>query len=131
VYGPGQRASSLIPSCYRSLSDGSALAINNPMAVNDFVHVADVADAIRALVESDEAAGTYNIGTGRPAAVWEVVNAVAASLGLPPVYQDMPPAAVTGLWADTGRMEAFGWRPAMTLEAGIAQTIEIWKTGQH
>jgi nucleoside-diphosphate-sugar epimerase len=131
VYGPGQRASSLIPSCCRSLSDGSAPAINNPMAVNDFVHVADVADAIRALVESDEAAGTYNIGTGRPAVVWEVVNAVAASLGLPPLHHDMPPAAVTGLWADTGRMEAFGWRPAMTLEAGIAQTIEIWKTAQN
>lgn len=131
VYGPGQRASSLIPSCYRSLSAGSAPAINNPMAVNDFVHVADVADAIRALVESDEASGTYNIGTGRPAAVWEVVNAVAASLGLPPVYQDMPPASMTGLWADTGRLEAFSWRPAMTLEAGIAQTIEKWKTGQN
>ena len=131
VYGPGQRASSLIPSCYRSLSTGSTPAINNPMAVNDFVHVADVADAIRALVESDEAAGTYNIGTGKPAAVWEVVNAVAASLGLPPVYQQMPPATVTGLWADTGMMESFGWQPAITLQAGIAQTIEIWKTGQN
>ena len=131
VYGPGQRASSLIPSCYHSLSDGSAPAINNPMAVNDFVHVADVADAIRVLVESDEAAGTYNIGTGRPTAVWEVVNAVAANLSLNPVYHDMPPAAVTGFWADTGRMEALGWRPAMTLEAGIAQTIEIWKTGKN
>jgi UDP-glucuronate decarboxylase len=131
VYGPGQRASSLIPSCYGSLSAGSEPAINNPMAVNDFVHVADVADAIRALVESDEAAGAFNIGTGRPASVWEVVNAVAASLGLPPKYHDIPHAAVTGLWADTGKMEAFGWRPAMTLEAGIAQTIETWKTGQN
>jgi nucleoside-diphosphate-sugar epimerase len=131
VYGPGQRASSLIPSCYRSLSAGSAPAINNPMAVNDFVHVADVADAIRALIESDKAAGSYNIGTGRPAAVWEVVNAVAASLGLPPRYHDMPPTALTGLWADTGKIEGFGWRPAITLEAGIAQTIDIWKTGQN
>jgi len=129
VYGPEQRASSLIPSCYRSLSVGTALTINNPMVVNDFIHVADVADAIQALIESDKAAGIYNIGTGRPTAVWEVVNAVAACLGLPPVYRDMPPVAASGLWADTGKMEAFGWRPAMTLEEGIAQTIETWRTG--
>lgn len=128
VYGPGQRASSLIPSCYSSLRAGVAPTINNPTAVNDFVHVADVADAIRALVESDDAAGIYNIGTGRPAAVWEVVNAVAGCLGLPPVYRDMPAAtAAAGFWADTGRMDAFGWRPAMSLEEGIAQSIATWK----
>ncbi len=127
VYGPGQRASSLIPLCYRSLSVGTAPEINNPMAVNDFVHVADVAEAIRALIESDDAVGIYNIGTGTPAAVWEVVNAVAASLALPPVYRDMPPAAANGFWADSRRMEALGWQPSMTLEAGIAQTIETWK----
>lgn len=127
VYGPGQRASSLIPSCYRSLSTGIAPTINNPMAVNDFVHVADVADAIRTLIESDEAAGIFNIGSGRPTAVWEVVNAVAASLGLPPVYRDMTPAVAAGLWADTGRMDAFGWRPVMSLQEGIAQSIATWK----
>ena len=101
------------------------------MAVNDFIHVSDVADAIRALVESDDATGVYNIGTGRPTAVWEVVNVVAASMNLPSPYHDMPTAAATGLWADSGRMESFGWQPAMTLEAGIAQTIEIWKQQQN
>ena len=128
VYGPGQRANSLIPSCYRSLIAGTAPAINNPMAINDFVYVADVADAILALIEESQAAGIYNIGTGKPAAVWEVVNAVAASLGLPPPYHNMHPSAATGLWADTHKMEALGWRPAVTLEAGINCTIETWKT---
>lgn len=127
VYGPGQRVGSLIPSCYRSLSAGLAPKINNPLAVNDFVHVADVAEAIRILIEADEALGVYNIGTGSPAATWEVVNAVALNLGLPQVYPDMPPAETTGLWADSGRMKALRWKPAMTLEAGIAQTIETWK----
>lgn len=127
VYGPGQRVSSLIPSVYQSLSAGSALLIDNPMLINDFIHVFDVAEAIIALVESNEAVGIYNIGTGTPVAVWEVVNAVARCLCLPPVYFDMPSLSETGLWADIGRMKALGWWPAMTLEAGIAQTIETWK----
>jgi nucleoside-diphosphate-sugar epimerase len=127
VYGPGQRANSLIPSCYRSLSAGIAPSINNPMAINDYVYVTDVAEAILTLIEESEAAGTYNIGTGKPTAVWEVVNAVATSLGLSPPYHNMHPSQATGLWADTHRMEALGWRPAVTLEAGINHTIETWK----
>jgi nucleoside-diphosphate-sugar epimerase len=128
VYGPGQRANSLIPSCYRSLSAVIAPSINNPMAINDYVYVDDVAEAILALIEESEAAGIYNIGTGKPAAVWEVVNAVAVSLGLSPPYQNMHPSAGTGLWADTHRIEALGWRSAVTLEAGIKHTVETWKT---
>ena len=91
VYGPGQRPSSLIPSCYRSLKHGVAPKINNPLAINDFIHVADVAAAIRELVEADGATGIYNIGAGQHFAVWEVVNLVAAEMGLSPVYHDMPP----------------------------------------
>jgi len=131
IYGPGQRISSLIPSCYRSLSAGVAPTINNPLAVNDFVYVGDVAEAIRTLVESNEVSGIHNIGTGRPVAVWEVVNAISVGLGLPILYKDMPTSKSTGLWADPSRMAAFGWRSAMTLEAGIAKTIEIWKKEQN
>ena len=45
VYGPGQRTTSLIPSCYRSFRQGAVPQIGNPLAINDFVHVADAASA--------------------------------------------------------------------------------------
>lgn len=122
VYGPGQRQTSLIPSCYRSLKGGVTPKINNPLAINDFIHVADVAAAIRKLVETDGVSGIYNIGSGQPFAVWEVVNVIAAELGLPPVYQDMPPPT-GGIWADITKMNSLGWRPELSLQAGIAQTL--------
>lgn len=129
VYGPGQRPASLIPSCYRSFKQGAAPQISNPLAVNDFIHVADVGAAICALVESDNTAGIYNIGSGRPLAVWEVVNLVAAQMGLAPVYRDMVTHA-TGFWADIAKAGSLGWQPQISLQTGIAQTLAALEAGR-
>lgn len=122
VYGPGQRLTSLIPACYHSLKNGSLPTINHPLATNDFIHVHDVAAAIYKLVKADDASGIYNIGLGQPYAVWEVVNLVAAEMGLAPVYHDMPPSTA-GIWADIDKMSFLGWRPEISLQAGIGQTL--------
>lgn len=127
-YGPSQRPGSLIPSCFSSLKNGAAPRINNPLAVNDFIHVADVAEAIRRLIEGD-AVGIYNIGSGQPTAVWEVVNLLADELGLPQVYHDMPPS-IGGFWADTTKMNTLGWQPRFSLQAGIAQTVSALEAAQ-
>jgi nucleoside-diphosphate-sugar epimerase len=129
IYGPGQRSSSLIPACYRSLKDGVAPKIVNPLAVNDFIHVTDVVAAIHKLVEADGATGIYNIGAGRHCAVWEVVNLVAAEMGLSPVYHDMP-SPTGGIWADISKMSLIGWQPEFSLQAGIARTLETLEADQ-
>ena len=129
VYGPGQRPASLIPSCYRSFKQGLAPKISNPLAINDFVHVTDVAAAICRLVEADDAAGIFNIGSGRPIAVWEVVNLVAAQMGLPPAYVDMP-ATASGFWSDRAKARALGWQPELSLPDGIAKTLSALEAEQ-
>ena len=122
AYGPGQRATSLIPSCYRSFRGGLAPKIANPLAVNDFVHVSDVSEGIRTLIEGNMSAGIYNIGSGKPVPVWEIVNLVAAQMGISPVYHDMDVSA-SGFWADTGKSHAAGWSARITLQDGIAQSV--------
>ncbi len=129
VYGPGQRPSSLIPVCYRSLKHGVAPKIINPLAANDFIHVTDVVAAIHKLVEADGAAGIYNIGAGQHFAVWEVVNLVAVEMGLSPVYHDMP-SQTGGIWADVTKMSLIGWQPKLSLQAGIARTLETLEADQ-
>ncbi len=131
VYGPGQRPASLIPTCYRSLKHGAALKITNPQATNDFIHVADVATAIIALVEANDVAGIYNIGSGHPIAVWEVVNLIAVHMGLPPVYHDHDmPALPPGLFAGIAKARLLGWQPDISLRTGIALTLEALDSGQ-
>jgi nucleoside-diphosphate-sugar epimerase len=124
VYGPGQRMSSLIPSCYRSFAiEGASPNIANPLALNDFIHVADVGAAIRALIEGDGDGGIYNIGTGEPVAVWQVVNMVAEMMGASRAYRDLSPPS-DGFWADIAKMRALGWQPELSIRDGIARTLE-------
>lgn len=127
VYGPGQRSSALIPSCYRSLCAGESPQIKEPHAVNDFIHVTDVARAIRALIEECPTTGVFNIGTGVPSPVWRVVNYVAASLGKSPVYSEATCSSNHGFWADTEKISSLGWAPSLALEAGIVQTVKALK----
>lgn len=127
VYGPGQRSSALIPSCYRSLCAGESPQIREPHAVNDFIHVTDVARAIRALIEECPATDVFNIGTAMPTPVWQVVNHVAVALGKSPVYSEATGSGNDGLWASTEKIRSLGWAPSLSLEAGIAQTVEALK----
>jgi len=124
VYGAGQRSSSLIPSCYHSFKSGASPVIRNSLAVNDFIHVTDVASAICKLIESEHATGIYNIGSGQAASVGEVANLVAAEMGLAPVYNRMS-LSTDGVWADTSKMQALGWNSRLSLQEGISQTISM------
>jgi nucleoside-diphosphate-sugar epimerase len=123
VYGPGQRPNSLIPSCYNILKNDADLKIINPLAVNDFVYVSDVARAIRHLIELDNISGIYNIGSGQGNTVWEVVNYVAKALGLSLIYKDMPLSNL-GNWANTDSIVECGWKSQVSLEEGVSKTIK-------
>lgn len=123
AYGPGQRSSSLIPSCYRSFKNDTMPKITNPMASHDFIHVADVAEAIHKLIEVHDAVGIYNVGSGERVAVWEAVNLVASEMGLPPVYKDMPESK-EGLWANINKIGLLDWQPKFTLKSGIKNAIQ-------
>ena len=125
VYGPGQRQNSLIPSCYNALKNDADLKIINPLVVNDFVYVSDVANAIRHLIELDNISGIYNIGSGQGKAVWEVVNNIAKAMNLPVIYTDMPSSNV-GNWANTESIIECGWKSEVSLEVGVLQTIKTY-----
>ena len=124
VYGPGQRRDALIPSCYRNLKNGEDLGIKNPLACNDFVHVSDVANSIKTLIEATNSSGVYNIGSGISFAVWEVVNTVAEQMGKLPPYIDMP-FNPNGNFADLSKIRKHNWLPKITLEEGISNTVKF------
>jgi nucleoside-diphosphate-sugar epimerase len=133
VYGPGQRATSLIPSCIAALAAGRNPEIKSPDVVNDFIYVDDVAAGLAALTTGRAPAGTYNLGSAMPIRVRDVVNLVAREMNQPEVYPqenhgpDAP--ATSGFWSDQSRTRAAtgGWEPRVSLEEGIRRTIAAWK----
>ncbi|SVE63310.1 uncharacterized protein METZ01_LOCUS516164, partial [marine metagenome] len=64
VYGFGQRETSLIPTCYKAIKKGLYPEMKNPFSRHDFIHISDVVGAIKALVETPEVSGVFNLGSG-------------------------------------------------------------------
>ena len=122
AYGPGQRSGSLIPLSHAAYSQGKAPDIRSPDVAQDFIHVDDVAGGLLALASQDMNSGIYNLGSGQPHNVGDVVNRVAAHFGRPAPFPAAAPKA--GFWADmTKTTKASGWTPAIALDDGIRQTL--------
>jgi nucleoside-diphosphate-sugar epimerase len=123
VYGERQRPSSLIPSAHLAIKLGDMPKVNTPEAINDFVHVHDVASALLLLIDDTDAIGTYNIGSGQPTSVAEVVNVIALQMGRELPYLNPNFKLDNGFWADINRLKLLGWKPVHTLRSGIGQVV--------
>lgn len=126
VYGPDQRASSLLPTMYKAFKENQIPKIKTPKLAHDFIHVEDVADAIVKLVLQNAPKGTYNIGTGHPRTVSDAVNLLADHMG-----KDRMPESKSfgGMWADPSKLSQTitGWHPR-SLWTGIRETVEAWES---
>jgi len=122
AYGPGQRATSLISHCHAAFAAGKVPEVRHPGAVQDFAYVEDVARGILALTESRSLSGIYNLGSGRPTSVAEIVNMIAGHYGFDPVYTDI--SGKGGFWSDPAKTRsAVGWQAQTSLADGIAKTL--------
>ena len=129
-FGPGENPRRLIPSVVIALLTGRPLALTSGQQVRDYLHVDDVADAISRLIFSD-AQGAFNVGSGRPMRVRDLVNIVESQIGKHglirigelPEPEDEPPF----ICANNARLRrAVDWQPAQTLEERLSNTISWW-----
>lgn len=100
--------------------------------VRDYVHVWDLAQAHVRTVErfdrlvADEPATVVNLGTGRGTTVLELVAAYSRVVEQPVAVDHGPrrPGDGAGTFARSTRArEVLGWRPQLSLEQGIADTL--------
>ena len=124
-YGPGQRATSLVPGAHAAAKKGEHLALKSPNTLQDFIHVDDVARAFKAMLEADLESGVYNIGSGEAHPVHVVADMVAAQHGLKKQARAVAMAGAGGFWADIGKLsKATGWKPEIGLSAGVKSTLK-------
>ncbi len=100
--------------------------------LRDYVHVADLADAhVKALaaLEAGAASNRYNVGTGRPWSVKEVIDTVGRVVGSPVQWAPAPrrDGDPSALYAASARTEAdLGWRPRLSDLETIVEHAAAW-----
>jgi len=130
-YGPHEPPARLVASVIRALLRGEDARTSHGRQRRDFLHVADLADAFAALLDS-EVVGTVNLASGEAVTQAQVAGEVARQLGAPqrlklgalPAAPGDPPSLETR----AGRLrKEVGWRPGYDLPRGIADTIDWWR----
>jgi UDP-glucose 4-epimerase len=129
VYGPRQsphgEAGVVAIFSERLLLGRPVVAYGHGTPTRDYVHVGDIARAFVTLAETP-AAGTFNLGWGREVSVLDVLNGLqqAAGTAVEPQLEPLRPGELTRSAIDSAAAErAFGWRPAIELEDGLADTF--------
>ena len=94
--------------------------------VRDYVHVDDVAQAIRAALDNDAVDGVFNVGSGVGHSVREVIAAVQALTGRE-IDIEWRPARASDVQCsvlDSGRItRLLNWAPAGSFAQRLAQTL--------
>jgi UDP-glucose 4-epimerase len=130
VYGPGQNLGNLkqgMVSIYLAyLLRGVEVPVTGSLErFRDFIYIDDVVDIwLRALELPTTPATTYNIGSGRPTTVRNLLSALIMALDLPSDYPIRERAGSVsdqfGLYADISQVKAhLGWEPRTDLPDGL------------
>jgi nucleoside-diphosphate-sugar epimerase len=126
LYGPGEKRERLVPSIINGLLRGQDVLCGNGKIIRDYLHVEDCASCFVEMLKNSEQ-GVFDIASGQPIQLWELILAIAHTLGRPELIQlgarpervVEPPVLVS--------QQELNWHPKISLSEGIARTIEYWR----
>ena len=135
-YGPRQSARAVIPAIISQIAAGNVeVALGDLTTTRDFTYVEDTCRAFLALAKRDGGVGeTFNIATQTEISIGALFEKIGGLMHAEArIVQDeeriRPPGSeVRRLCGDSGKLfAATGFKPEVTLDSGLAQTIEWFR----
>jgi UDP-glucose 4-epimerase len=132
TYGPGDNGGWLIPMLIAELMAGRRPKTTLGTQKWDYLHVDDVARAILSTTVTPTAEGVFNLGSGTAVPVRRIVERIGELVApdIELVFGEIPfrPDQVMQMRADISKLHAAtGWRPTISMDAGLEQTVAWYK----
>ncbi len=131
VYGPRQNPNSqyaaVIPKFIDSVIKGKQPVIfGDGMQTRDFVFVKDVVQANMLSMKSNVKHGIFNVGTGKPTSVLELLEKINSITGkrIKPIFSEPKPGDIKHSVSDISRIKGtLGFKPEYSLDQGLRETV--------
>lgn len=132
VYGPRSRTSGTYGAVFgiflaQKINNQPFTVVGNGSQTRDFTYVGDVVDAFVAAAKSDVAGEVFNVGTGRPRSIKDIVKLLGGDI----VYIPKRPGEPDCTQADISKIkQKLNWTPRVDLETGVGvlvKNIEYWR----
>jgi GDP-L-fucose synthase len=139
LYGPGDDfdllSSHVVPALIRKIHEATAAGRDtveiwgSGRPRREFLHVDDCADAVVHLAQHYDGEEPVNVGCGQDVTIRELAELIARVAGYRGrfVFDAGKPDGTPRKLLDVGRLTALGWRPAIGLEQGLAQTYAWYR----
>ena len=136
LYGPGDNFdlnnSHVLPALLRKVheaklrGDGSVMVWGTGTPRREFLHVHDLADACRFLLENYNSPEIINIGYGEDVTIRELAETICEIVDFPGelVFDSSKPDGTPRKLMDSTKLMSLGWKPQITLRSGIQQTYD-------
>jgi UDP-glucuronate 4-epimerase len=148
VYGPWGRPDMAPIKFARAITRGETIDVyNNGEMRRDFTFVSDIVEGILAVLENPPARTgpdsnavddpstspapyrILNIGRGEPVELMDFIRALERELGTEAKKRFLPmqPGDMVATWADTSGIEAFGYRPTVSVDEGVRRFVQWYR----
>jgi GDP-L-fucose synthase len=139
LYGPNDNFdlenSHVFPALIRKFIEGKK---NNAKSVTlwgsgspkrEFLHVDDLAKGVLACLEKYDSDQHINIGTGEDLEIKELAVKIAKASGFTGeiIWDTTKPDGTPRKVLDISKITKLGWKPSITLDSGIAQTVQWYQ----
>ena len=139
TFGPRQSARAVIPTIITQCLKGSVVKLGSLEPTRDLNYVSNTVDGFLKAAATPAAVGrTFNLGSGREISIGDLAKLIARLCGqtitIERDAERMRPdnSEVERLLADsTLARTLLGWEPAVTLEDGLAQTVDWVRQNLH
>ncbi len=135
LYGPYEAKSRLVASIINALLDEAPARCSHGNQIRDYLHVADAASALVALLDSD-VTGPVNIGSGTAVTLKQIIYAIGDILGKSHLIElgalPSPPNEPALLVAQVERLQReLKWLPQYSLDHGLRETVAWWQSQRY
>jgi len=131
-YGPYQYPEKIIPLFVTNLLEGRPVPVyGDGLNVRDWCHVEDNCAAIDLVLRQGATGEIYNIGAGHETTNLDLTHLVLAAMGKGPEaieFVDDRLGHDRRYSLDATRVRTLGWSPRRSLEEGIVQTVDWYRS---
>ena len=139
LYGPGDnfdlQSSHVLPALIRKFheakhrNDKNVEIWGTGTPRREFLHVDDLADAVLYLLQNYDAEPIVNIGWGEDLTIRELAEMIMSAIGYTGAlkFDHSKPDGTPRKLLDVSRLHGLGWRPRISLRAGIEGTYAWFK----
>ncbi len=133
VYGPGDRASSLVSSCVKAFNSGENILLGSCSQKWNYLHIDDFVRAIMQMVHCEAMDGIYNVAGADTRPLKDFVEEIYTLSNRTGRYElgktKANPEGSPALEPEIGKIRKFlGWNPEVDFSEGILQIMKEMKS---